>query len=144
MHEYRFHNSIIANYLSKLANVYLPQLHLVPLLGMTPFKVRKDFLDQKLLVAIVRRCLHIPTFSHFSRTPTCVRQTDRHIQTQTQSHSIYRAKQTSREKNPNSSEFKFCRARRREFKSHRPSRRFCLGLCESCLRLLLMHSHSQQ
>ena len=35
--------------------------------------------------AILRRCLRHPTFSHFSRTPTCDRHTDR----QTQGHGIY-------------------------------------------------------
>ena len=38
------------------------------------------------------RCLRVPTFSHFSRTPTCDRQTHRHTDTDTQTHDhgIYR------------------------------------------------------
>jgi len=47
----------IASYLSKVADVHLPHLHLEPALGMTQFKL-----------------LH-PTLRRFNRTPTCDRQT---------------------------------------------------------------------
>jgi len=46
-----------------------------------------DYLDY----AIVWHCLHDPTFSHFSRTPTCHRQTH--------DYRIYRASMASRGKN---------------------------------------------
>jgi len=51
--------------------------------------------------AIVWCCLCDPTFSRFSRTPTCDRQTDRQTDTgrRTQGHSIYRACIASRGKN---------------------------------------------
>jgi len=45
----------------------------------------------------VRRCLHHPTFSHFSRTLTCDRQID--TDRQKHSHGIYRAEHSSRCKN---------------------------------------------
>ena len=35
-------------------------------------------------------CLRVPTFSHFSRTPTCDGQTDRQTDRQTHDHCIYR------------------------------------------------------
>ena len=46
-------------------------------LGVTPFKFRKDFWYQKTKSpwAIVRRCLLVPLFSHFSRTQTHDRHT---------------------------------------------------------------------
>jgi len=64
-------------FVSKVANLQLlylhfnlPHLHLAPPLGW--FQTR-DFQHQKIRVpwAIVWHCLHDPTFSHFSRTPTC-------------------------------------------------------------------------
>ena len=49
----------------------------------------------------MRRCLRVPMFSHFGRTPTCDRQTHTHRQTdgQTHDHGIYRASIASRGKN---------------------------------------------
>ena len=41
--------------------------------------------------AIVRRCLRVPMFSHFSRTPTRDRHTHRQTHRQTHDHGIYRA-----------------------------------------------------
>jgi len=46
-------------------------------------------------LAIVQRCLHDPTFSRFSRTPTCNRQADR----QTHDDGIYGVSMSSRGKN---------------------------------------------
>ena len=67
-----------ASYLLKFANFDLPQMHLVPPLGVTPVEFRKDFWHHKTSPrAVERRCLRVPMFGHFSRTPTC----DRHRQT---------------------------------------------------------------
>jgi len=46
---------------------------------------------------MMRHPLHVPTFSHFSRTPTCGRQTDR--QTHDDGICIYRASMALRGKN---------------------------------------------
>ena len=46
-----------------------------PVGGMTPFEFRKDFWHQK--TRVPGRCLCHPTFSRFSRTLTCDRQTHR-------------------------------------------------------------------
>ena len=51
---------------------------------MTQFEFCRDFRHQRTIIpawAIARRCLRNPTFSRFSRTPTCFRQTDRHTTT---------------------------------------------------------------
>ena len=46
-------------------------------LGVTPFEFCRYLQRQKTKDwAIMWRCLHDPTFVHFSRTPTCDRQTD--------------------------------------------------------------------
>ena len=84
---YRFRD--IAGYLSKVADFDPPHLHSAPSLGVTPVEFRGDIWHQKTRV-LVWCCLCDPTFSRFSRTPTCDRQTDtdrqRHRQTQTQAH----------------------------------------------------------
>jgi len=62
-------------------------LHLVPSLGVTLFQFCRDFWHQKTYSpwATMWHRLHDPTFSHFSRTPTCDawtnRRTDRHTVT---------------------------------------------------------------
>ena len=56
--------------------------------GVTSFEFRKAFWHHKISVplAIMRRCWGHPTFSRFSRRPTCDRQT--HTDRQTQGHGI--------------------------------------------------------
>jgi len=57
---------------------FVDRLHLVLQLQMTPFEFCRDIRHQKTsLCAIVWRYLREPTFSRFSRTPTCDRRTDR-------------------------------------------------------------------
>jgi len=91
-----------SSYLSKVANFKLLHLHLavgasVANLRVTPCEFCRHLRQQKTKTpwAIVRRCLRDPTFSRFSRTPTCDRQTDR----QTHDYSIYRVGMASRGKN---------------------------------------------
>ena len=61
----------IASYLSKFDNFDLPHLHL------TPLEFRENFWLRKTRVpGLSTRCLRVPMSRHFSRTPTCDRQTD--------------------------------------------------------------------
>ena len=80
---YRFQD--IAGYLSKVADFDPPHLHSAPSQGMTPVEFRGDLWHQKTSVPGLSCGVFCdPLFSCFSRTPTCVRQTDRQTQTQTQ------------------------------------------------------------
>jgi len=65
--------------LSKIANFNLHHLHLAPPLGISPrLSFAKIFISRKLESLKYRvALLGDPTFSRFSRTPTCNRQTDR-------------------------------------------------------------------
>jgi len=74
---------VIASYLSNIVNLNLLHLHLAPRLVATPFEFCQDLRRQKtrvpgLLYAVVCMILHI---AGFSRTPTCDKQTDRHMTT---------------------------------------------------------------
>ena len=75
---YRFRDT--AGYLSKVADLDPPHLHLALPQGVTPVEFRGDLWLQKTMSpwAIVRCCLCDPTFSRFSRTPTCDGQTQGH------------------------------------------------------------------
>ena len=67
----------MASYLSKFANFDLLYLCFKPLVGVTPFNFEKIFGIRNLVPGlIVRRCLRVPMFSHFSGTSTCDRHTD--------------------------------------------------------------------
>jgi len=57
-----------------------PHLHLTPPQGVIPVEFRWDLWHPKNWIpwAIVWCCLRDPTFSRFSRAPTCDRQTDGH------------------------------------------------------------------
>ena len=79
---------------SKVANFQLPHLHLAYTphaddasvgVWVTPFEFSRDFRHQSPW-PIVWRCLRDPTFSRFSRTPTCDGRTNR--QTNTRRHLI--------------------------------------------------------
>ena len=74
---YRFRDT--ASYLTKFAKFDLLHLQMAPPFRVTPVEFRKDFLasEKHSPRAIMRRSLRHPTFSRFSRTPTCDRQTDR-------------------------------------------------------------------
>jgi len=89
---------VIASDLSKVANF---SLYLVPPLGWSVWVLPSSSASKKLhtLWAIVWRCLRDPTFSRFSRTPTCYRETGRQTGRQTQDYGIYRASMASRGKN---------------------------------------------
>ena len=63
--------------LSKFTNFGLPHLHLAPR-SWLPRSHFESFGMKKLESMDYRRCLRVPMFSHFSRTPTCDRQTQRH------------------------------------------------------------------
>ena len=70
----------IAGYLSKVADFDPPHRHLAPPQGVTPVEFRGDLWRQKTRVSGLSCgvvCV-ILSFSRFSRTPTCDRQTDRH------------------------------------------------------------------
>jgi len=69
---YRFR--VTASYLSKGADFNLPHLRLAPSLRTTLSNFAKIFGN-------IKHCLHDFTFSHFSRTLTCDRQTDRRTTT---------------------------------------------------------------
>jgi len=85
--------------LSKVADFDPRHVHLMPPLGVTPVEFRGDLLHQKMRKlepsAIVCCCLRDPTFSRFSRTPTCYRQTDIHRQTDTGPWLVLRSKNDS-------------------------------------------------
>ena len=54
-------------------------------IGVIPFEFCLDFRRQKTRICgISRRCLRDPTFSRFTRTPTCDRRTDRRTDTRRQ------------------------------------------------------------
>jgi len=59
----------------------LLHLHLAPPLGMTPFEFCRELQHQKTRVPgrVVLFLRDRPTFSRFSRTPTCNRQADRRL-----------------------------------------------------------------
>ena len=83
----------IRRYLSKFVNFDLPHLHLAPPLGVTPFEFRKDFWRQKTRVpglscGVV--CLFLCLAILVELRLVTDRQTDRHRQTQTHGHGIYR------------------------------------------------------
>ena len=69
-----------ASHLSKFVDFNLPHLHLASPLGVTLIEFRGEFCRQENQSrwAIVRHSQHEPMFNHFSRTPTCDRQTDGH------------------------------------------------------------------
>jgi len=65
---YCFH--VIANYFLKVADFNLSHLHLVLLLGVTPFEFHGNLWRQKISPwAIVWCCLHDPMFNHFDIIP---------------------------------------------------------------------------
>ena len=73
---YRFRD--IAGYLSKIDDFDPPHLHLAPPQEVTPVEFRGDLWIRKLESLGYRVVLLCdPTFSHFSRTPTCDGRTDR-------------------------------------------------------------------
>jgi len=83
---YRFRD--IASYLSKVADFDPPHLHLAPPQGVIPVEFRGDLWQPRTRVPELS-CgvvLRDPTFSYFSRTPTCDGQTDRQTDGQTQGH----------------------------------------------------------
>jgi len=65
----------IAGYFSKVADFDPPRLNLAPPQGVIPVEFRGDLWHPKTRVPGLS-CLRDPTFSHFSRTPTCDGQTD--------------------------------------------------------------------
>jgi len=93
----------IAGYLSKVADFDPPHLHLAPPQGLIPVEFRGDLWHQKTRIPGLSWgcCLCDPTFSPFSRTPTCDGRTDR----RTQGHNIYCGCIASRGKNVKSHVF---------------------------------------
>jgi len=86
---YRFPD--VNSYLSKVASADPPHLHLAPSMGWPRSNFAEIFGLRKLLSLSYRVvCLCDPTFSRFSRTPTCDRRTDGWTDRQTQGHGQYR------------------------------------------------------
>jgi len=78
----------IMRYWSKIADLNLLHLYLVPPLGVMPLEFRRDFWHKKTSpCAVVWHCLHDPRFGHFGSVLVCDWQTDG----QTHDDSIYRA-----------------------------------------------------
>ena len=80
-----YHFRDIASYLWKTADFNLPHLYLAPSLGVTHRNVAKVFSIRKLeslsyCVALFANSHHA-IFSHFDRTMTCDKLTDRQTQT---------------------------------------------------------------
>ena len=75
-------------YLSKFADFTLPHLHLAPPLGVTPFEFRKDFWSQKTRVPGLS--CGVVCVIHLAVLVELRLVTDRHTDTRTHDHGIYR------------------------------------------------------